>query len=164
MKHSSRWILVCLAAAAVVIGLRALIPTDEQRIRKLLTRLAQEASVGSEDKPLTDLAAANRLADFFAPEFQVNVSGSGIPDLNVSERAELVQAILAARSRRQSIKAELLDPQVIQLDPARAVVETTARVQATGEPDPFVEELRFTLVKIEGRWRVQKVENLRTFE
>ena len=156
------WILALVGAVLVV--LRAAWPSDERRIQKLLANLAREASTPAQGRALSDLAAANRVADYFAPEFQIRVSGFGAPDVAIDDRGELVQAVLAARGRQQVVKIDLLDPQMAEKGPGRAVVEATARAQVSGEREPFVAEVRFTLVKLEARWRVQKIENARTFE
>lgn len=158
-------LVVALAVVGVAwAALRGCWPSDERRIQKLLASLARDASVPAQGGALSDLASANRIADHFAPEFQINVSTPGAPDVAISDRAELVQAVLAAKGRQQGWKIELLDPQTVELGPASGVIEATVRAQASGEREPFVAEVRFTLVKIEARWRVRKVENVRTFE
>jgi hypothetical protein len=156
------WVLVLAGAALAT--LRVGWPSEERRIQKLLANLAQEASAPAQGRALSDVAAANRIADYFAPEFELNVNAPGAPDVSISHRSELVQAVLAARSRHPGVKIDLLDPQTVELTPPSAVVDATVRAQAPGEREPFVAEMRLTLVKIEARWRVRKVENVRTFE
>ena len=163
----NRWrrLIVALALfGAALAGLRAYAPSDERRIQRLLANLATEASRPAQGKALANLAAANRLADYFAPEFQINVTASGVPDLAINDRGELVQAIVAARARQGSVKVALLDPRTIELRVGTAVVEATAKAQNTGEPEPLIAMLRFTLAKLEGRWRIQRIESVRPFE
>jgi hypothetical protein len=156
------WTLVL--AGAVLVTVWGWLPSDERRIQKLLASLAEEASTPAQGRALSDLASANRIAEYFAPEFEINVSVPGAPEVSISQRSELVQAIVAARGQQQGGKIELLDPQTVELVPPAAVVDATVRAQARGERDPFIAELRFTLVKTETGWRVQKVVNARTFE
>jgi len=139
-------------------------PSDERRIHKLLTRLADEASVPARGGALADLSAANRIADAFAPAFEISLNVPGAPEVSISHRSELVQAVMTARSRQQGATIALLDPQTIKLAPASAVVEATVRAQAAGESEPFVAEVRFTLVKLDARWCVSRVETIRSFE
>jgi len=161
---SSKVIWIIVLAGILLAVLRLGWPSDERRIQKLLAGLAEEASAPAQGRALSDVAAANRLADYFAPEFEINVSAPGAPDVSISQRSELVQAVLAARGRQQGVQIDLLDPQTVELAPPTAVVDATVRAQAAGEREPFVVEIRFTLVKIEARWRVRRVENVRTFE
>jgi hypothetical protein len=159
-----RLILAVVLLGAAMAGLRLCVPSDEQRVRRLLADLAKEASTPARGKTFAHLAAANRVADFFAPEFQINITASGVPDLAISDRGELVQTVLAAKARQESVSVEFLDPRMIELAARAAVVEATAKAQVASEREPFVAMLRFALVKLDGRWRVQKIESLRTFE
>lgn len=139
-------------------------PDDEARIRKLLDALAREANVPAQGRTVADLAAANRLANLFAPGLQIQINLAGAPDVNVGSRSELVQLTLAAKSHASPFSVALLDPRILNLGTTSAVADATARATVSGEPEPVVAELRFHLVKIEARWRVQSVQNTRTFE
>jgi len=163
MKWRRFFVVAALGGVALAI-LNGWWPSDDKRILRLLTSLAREASAPAQGRTLSDLAGANRVADHFAPEFQINVHVPGEADVSISDRAELVQAVLAAKSRQRDLQIELLDPQTIDLGPASAVIEATARVQVSGEREPYVIEIRFTLVRIEARWRVRQIENVQTFE
>jgi len=155
------WVALALTGA---VALWVWMPSDERRIQKLLARLTSEINEPAQGSALANLAAANRFADLFAPGFQVRVNVPGAPDLNLSARSELIQAYVDAKNQRRSIQAELLDPRTIQLAAEEAVVEATARAQVSGESELFVAELRFTLVKVDRRWRIRDVESIRTFE
>lgn len=156
--------LLLALAAVCAAALYFWMPSDERRIHRLLTRLASEISTTAQGGTFAELKAANRVADLFAPEFQIQVNVSGAPELNLSERGELIQLFLNARSRHRSIKVDLLDPQTVRLGSREAVVEATGRAQVSGENEIWVAELRFTLVKVDGRWRIREVESIRTFE
>lgn len=164
MSNPRRLILLLVCVGISVAVLRACLPSDERRIQKRLAALAEEVATPAQGKALADLAAANRLADFFAPEFQIQVAVSGAPDLAIDNRGELVQTILAAKSRTRSLKVALLDPRMIELGAGTAMVEATARAEVADEPEPLIAELRFSMLKVDGRWRVRKVENVKTFE
>jgi len=92
------------------------------------------------------------------------VTVPGAPDVAVSDRAELIQTIAAAKGRTRQVEVRFLDPQIVELGPASAVIEATAQARVSGDPELYVVEIRFTLVKLEGLWRVRQVENVPTFE
>lgn len=164
VNKTLKWLVLVALLGTAVATRSAWMPSDERRIQRLLSSLAREVSLPANDKPLADLAAANRIAGFFASPFRINVTVAGGPDVALTERSELVQTVLAARNRRTAIRVELLDPQTVELNRTNAVIEATARAQVGGEPEPVVAELRFVLVKLEAGWRVREVENVRTFE
>lgn len=159
-----KYLLALALGGAVLAVLRGCWPSDEKRILRLLTSLAREASAPAQGRTLSDLAAANRVADHFSPDFRIDIHVPGGPDVAIDNRAELIQTVLAAKGRQQDVQIELLDPQTIDLGPASAVIEATARTQVSGEREPYVIEIRFTLVKMEARWRIRQVENIQTFE
>ncbi|HNQ88765.1 MAG TPA: hypothetical protein PKM73_09140 [Verrucomicrobiota bacterium] len=164
MAFSRKTFVIAVLVAAFIALVRLLAPNDEARIRKLLDTLAREASVPAQGKPVTDLAAANRLANLFAPGLQIQINLAGAPDVSVGSRTELVQLTLTAKSHASPFTVDLLDPRIFNLGSTSAVVDATARATVSGEPDPVVAELRFHLVKVEARWRVQSVQNTPTFE
>ncbi len=163
MKWSKLLLALALGGAAFA-GLRGCLPSDQKRILRLLTSLAEDVSAPAQGRTLADLAAANRVADHFAPGFQIQVTVPGAPDVAVSDRAELIRTIAAAKGRTRQVQVRFLDPQTVELGPASAVIEATAQAQVSGDPELYVVEIRFTLAKLEGRWRVRQVENVPTFE
>ena len=163
MKWRKLLLVVALGGVALA-GLRTCVPSDEKRIVRLLTSLAEDVSAPARGGTLSDLAAANRVADHFAPGFQIHVVVPGAADVVVSDRAELIQMVVAARGRAREVKVRFLDPQTVELGPASAVIEATAQAQVSGDSELHVIEIRFSLVKVEGRWRVRGIENVPTFE
>jgi hypothetical protein len=47
-------------------------------------------------------------------------------------------------------------------DKQSAVADLTVQANISGEPDPIVQEMKFTLRKIDGRWLITRVETVRT--
>lgn len=161
------WNKYGLLLAAVVVGavvLRALIPSDERRVHALLARMVHEINQESGRGAFSDLAAANRVADYFGPEFEIRINATGAPELDICDRSELIQVLLHARKSRRGVKIALLDPHTVRISKTNAVLEATGKAEVSGNTDVFVSELRFTLVKIDRRWRIRKVESIRTFE
>ncbi len=163
MKWGKLLLVLALGGAAFA-ALRGCLPSDQKRILRLLTSLAEDVSAPAQGRTFADLAAANRVADHFAPGFQIQVAVPGAPDIAISDRAELIQTIAAAKGPTRQVKVRFLDPQTVELGPASAVIEATAQAQVSGDPELHVIEIRFALVKWDGRWRVRQVENVPTFE
>src|SRR6185437_2531865 len=69
----------------------------------------------------------------------------------------------AALRNLSSLKVELLDPNLaLSPDKQSAVVDLTARVKLPEERDFIVQEMKFTLKKINGAWLIIRVETVRT--
>jgi hypothetical protein len=162
-----RWFQIALWLAVgglVLLAVRQLLPNDEKRIRKTLLELADKASAPGSGRALDHLAAAAEVAAFFAPQFEINIETTGV-DLAISERAELIQTVVSARSLPRSARIEFLDIVVnVGTDNKVATAELTARVAISGERDSIVAELRFEMIKLERRWLIRRIETMRTFQ
>lgn len=164
MKKWHKHLVLLVALVVGAMALRALIPSDERRVHALLAQMVREINEQSRGGTFSDLAVANRVADYFGPEFEIRINATGAPELDISDRSELIQMLLSARKSRRGVKVSLLDPQTVGISKTNAVVEATGKAEVSGETDVFVSELRFTLVKIDRRWRIRRVETIRTFE
>ena len=78
-------------------------------------------------------------------------------------RDEITQAAMGARSGVSALKVEFLDVTVI-VGPDRqsAVADLTAKAQVPGDKDFTVQELKFTLKKMDGEWLITRVETVKT--
>jgi hypothetical protein len=47
-------------------------------------------------------------------------------------------------------------------DKQSAVADLTVEANISGERDPMVQEMKFTLQKIDGKWLITRVETVRT--
>src|SRR5512135_3538535 len=101
-----------LAASIVVAGFwawRWLFPGPEQVIRKELAQLAAAASISPNEAPLTKLAKAQQLSNFFANDAQVRVDIPGRQNQAFNGKEEIQQAAIGARALLNSLKVHLLD-------------------------------------------------------
>jgi hypothetical protein len=164
MKIALRFILL---AALVALGAWlwfVLFPSPEKVIRQRLTELARTASFSSNESDLARLAAARSLAGFFSTNVEVNVDLPRFAQRSFLDRDEITQIALAASSRAGGLRVKFPDINVtVASDKQSAVADLTVEVDVSGEPDRIVQEMKFTLQKIDGRWLITRVETVRTF-
>jgi hypothetical protein len=157
-------ILLFAALAALGIWLwTVLFPSPEKVIRRRLTELARTVSSSSNEGDLTRLAAARSVAGFFSTNVELNVALPELDRHNSVDREEITQAALFARSKAGGLKVKFPDIN-ITVAPGRqsAEVDLTVIATVTGERDSFVQEMKFTLHKIDGQWLITRVETVRT--
>ncbi|MCX8107382.1 MAG: hypothetical protein N3G20_01110 [Verrucomicrobiae bacterium] len=163
----SKWSKGIALLVTVVCGLALvsiLLRSDERRIISLLDEMVREINSQKKGSYLANLATANRIADFFDTDFEIQIEAAGTPELHITERSELIQVLLRAKNWSQKIRVELLDPRFLEVTSVGAVVDATGKAQVSGQDDIFVSELRFSLVKTDGRWRIRKVQTVPTFQ
>lgn len=157
-------LLVC----AVLGGLGALLyrklfPSDETLVRRLLDVVAAAASVTPDEKPITRLGKAAQLAGQFADTVVLNIDLAGLQGRTIQGRDELIQLVAGARANLTETTVEFLDANVT-VEGDRAQVHTTAFARISGQSDPTVQELKMGLAKTDGRWRIDRVETVRTLK
>ncbi len=155
-----------LAAALVALGVWlwfVLFPSPEKVIRKRLTGLARTASFSSNEGNLARLTAAQNLAGFFATNVEININVPGRIQHNFLGRDEIKEAVLGARSTLGGLKVQFPDINItVTPDKQSAVADLTVEARVSGEQDLIVQEMKFTLQKIDGEWLVTHVETVRT--
>ena len=155
-----------LLAALIVAGIwgwRILFPGAEQVIRKQLNDLAKAASFRANEGPLAKLSNAQKLTTFCTSDVEITVEGPGRSPQTFSGREELVQTAAGIRSFVGSMTVEFLDT-TITVVPGQpiAFANLTLKVNASGEKDFLVQELKFTFKKIDGHWLISRVETVKT--
>jgi hypothetical protein len=153
--------------AVLVAGIflwRALLPNDEKIIRKRLTDLAVTASFAPNESPLARLSNSQWFASFFTPDADIVADVPGHSSQTFAGRDEIAQAAFAARSYTSGFSVKFLDI-VVKLDPSKqtAAAEFTARGQLNGEKDSWVQEIKLTMKKVDGKWLIVHAEAAKTF-
>ena len=158
-----RLVLLAVVAALGVWAWVALHPSAERVIRKQLEGVARAVSFGPKEGNLARLVRAERLGDFFSTNVDVEIEVPGREEHRMAGRAEIQQAALAARASAQSLSVAFPDVTVIMnADRESAVADATLQARVGGETDLIVQEVKFTLRKIDGEWLIVKVETVRT--
>jgi hypothetical protein len=157
------WRLVALAVLAGlgVWGWQVLFPRPEQVIRKRLNSLAHTASFSGSEGNFVKVAKAQALTALCTPDVEIVVDVPGYPHQELHGSAELLQAAAAARAFRQGFNVQFFDIVAnVAPDQKSAIADLTARVDVPHERDFSVQELRFNLKKVDGKWLVSHVETV----
>ena len=163
MKTVFRFILLAALVALGVWLWFVLFPSPEKIIRQRLTELARTASFSSGEGDLARLAAAQKLAGFFATNVEVDINVPGRVQHPFVGRDEIKQAALGARSTLRGLKVTFPDISVM-VAPGKqsAVADLTVEVNIAGERDSIVQEMKFTFRKTDDGWLITRVETVRT--
>ncbi len=165
MKIGIRLVLVALVAAAGVWLWGVLFPNPEQVIRKRLADTARAASFAPGESYLSRLSAAQRLSGFFATNVEVSIEVPGHQEREWTGREEILQAALGARATLASLSVTFPDV-ILVIAPGKesATADLTAEARMPGEPDPFVQEMKFNLIKVGSEWLITRVQTVQTLE
>jgi len=158
MKMVLRLVLLAAFVAAGVWLWTMLFPGPEKIVRERLARAASEASFQSGENPLVSAARAETLAGFFSTNVELNINLSEHGRHNFAGRDEIIQAAAGVRSAVSSLKVEFPDMSItVGPDKLSAVADVVVQVQAAGNKDFYVQEMKFTCQKIGGEWLITRV-------
>lgn len=153
-------------AAIIALGVWlwfVLFPSPEAVIRNQLVKLARDVSFSPDENNLVKLAGAQRVADFFSTNGEVNLDAPGHEEHNFMGRDQIAQAVLVSRSTVSGLTVKFPDVNVtLAPDKQSATADVTVEASVPGEKDLIVQEMKFTFEKSEGKWLIQKVETVRT--
>jgi hypothetical protein len=162
MKIFFRLVLLAAIIAAAIWLWTILFPGPEKIIRKRLVQVAAEASFNSGENPFVIAARSENLASRFSTNVEVNLNAPGYERLEFSGRAEITQAAAGARMHLSGLKVEFPDVSLtVGPDKQSAVADVAVKVQAAGQKDIYVQEMKFTFQKIGGDWLITRVETVR---
>ena len=157
---------IAVIAAVLLAGFwiyRILFPSDERLIRQLLAEAAETAEVKQNENPLFKIAGANKLIGYFSPDVVLKLDVPGVDTRTLDSADEIRQAITAARASLQEARFQFNEVQVnVGADSKSATAQFVAIAYLNGSGDPLVQELRMQLRKIDRRWRISRVETVKT--
>lgn len=158
-----RIVLLVTLGAGVFWCWQYLFPGPEVLIRKQLAQLAAAASIAPNEAPLAKLAKAQRVAELFARDAQVNVEVPGKSDQTFSGREEVQQAALGARALLNTLQVTFVDVNVaLATDKSSAITHLTATANLPGEKLPEVQELEIGFTNVDHAWLINKVQTVKT--
>jgi hypothetical protein len=164
MKIAFRLLLLAAALALGVWLWTVLFPAPEKVIRQRLIKLARTVSFSGNESQIMRLAGARNLAGFFSTNIEINIDVPGRVHHGFMGREEITQAALAARSGTGSLTVKFPDIEVtVAPDRQSAVADLTLEANIPGEPNPIVQEMKFTWQKTDGEWLITRVETVHTF-
>jgi hypothetical protein len=157
------WRVILLAAVLAVgwFGWRRFFPPPETVIRKRLTELAKSASFTPNESPLAQGANLLKATSFLKPDVVVTIDVRGQSQQTYTDRDTLMLAAGVLRQALGSLQVEFVDMNVaVAPDKKAAVVNLTAKGKTRG--DLQVQELKFTMEKINGDWLISRIETVKT--
>ena len=160
--------IVQIALVIAVIGLAfwlwtTLFPTPEKIIRSRLNAFAKAVSFKSGSGLLSKAYDAQKAADFFTEDVDVEMNLAGYEPVLLHGRDDVLQVALGARAKLMSLKVEFPDMNVT-IDPGgqTAKVNLTGKATVPGERDISAQEFNFLLKKIDGKWLIYRIESVKT--
>lgn len=162
MKNVLRVVLVLAVAALGVWLWLVLFPSPEKVIARQFEKLARDASVQPGAGYLPRMVGAQKVGGFFSTNVEINIDLPGRQQHGTMSRDDIVQAVLAAHSAG-GLTVKFPDINVmVGADKETAQADITVEAQVPGEQDMMVQEMKFTLRKINGKWLITRVQTVRT--
>ena len=154
-----------LALVALIAGgtwlVFALRPNEEKIIQRRLEELARAASFRAGESPLVALGAVQTLRGFFTADVSIRARLGSLGERTVEGLDELTELIAGARQGVAGADFKFTAARVeVAADHESAVVLSALQYRLGAERSADACDLRFTLRKIDGRWRIAKVETV----
>ena len=163
MKQIFRWLLLAALLALGVWLWTVCFPSPEKVIRRRLLNLARTVSSVPGEGDLARLAAANSVAGYFSNHVELKLTVPELSQRDSLDREEIVQLVVLARSRAGGLKVTFPDIKVtVAPDRQSAAADVTVQANVAGERVPQLQEMKFTLRRMDGQWLIIRVETVQT--
>jgi hypothetical protein len=163
MKIVFRLILFAVLVALGVWLWTVLFPGPEKVIRRRLLDLARTVSCSANENDLFRLAAARNVAGYFATNVELKVALPELGQRNSIEREEISQLAYAVRARAGGLQVTFPDINVtVAPDKQSAVANLTVEANASGWRERLLQEMKFTLRRVDGQWLITRIETVQT--
>jgi hypothetical protein len=164
LKLAKRLLVLIGLALLVWVGLQYF-TSDEQRIKSLLPKLATTASVKADENLIGRALKAERVIGFFADSVSLEIEGPRDVMPKIETKTDIQQSMMALYQQTRDFDLKFLDILVkVADDKQSASVFTTALVRATGETQPYGQELKIKFDKVQGRWLIKRIEAIQTIQ
>jgi hypothetical protein len=159
---------VVIAGVVLATGIIAFVifsQTEEAKVKKQFSVLAEKVKKTEKETPLVAAAKANSIKELFADTCTVHAPAYSFSrDISTQDLPPLV---LTARSRYSEISLEFYDLVIEFPEEGTAQVNLTARIEGTLTTGTYVDdvhELRCKLQKTEGIWLLKEIEVVEVLE
>jgi len=140
-----------------------LFPSPERVFAGQFEKLAHAASVQPGEGYLARMFGAQTAGGFFSTNVEVNIDMPGHRQQTTMSRDDIVQAMMAMHVSG-GLTVKFMDISVdVGADKQTAQADMTVEARVPGEQDMMVQEIKFTLRKIDGKWLIIRVQTVRTF-
>ena len=138
--------------------------TEEDRVRRVIQGMARDASFTGSEGNIARLAKVESLAAAFTPDAELHVDQVVPIESAVTGRDVIKGMLLASLPAIRAVRVEVHDVQVTleSDDAARAVLTASARAGG-GKGEFNAQEFEFRLARVEGQWRVRRIETVLGF-
>ena len=156
-------VLVLLAALAAGGGFWywRTVNSDERKIVRVLEECAETAGFRQGEAPAGAFLKLRKLEELLTPEVDATIRIQGRTYRERLPRKEIIQRLAGVRKMTSYLDIELSDLAVTVTGDAAAADASVKLESANGGVDKYrdsaVEEVRFTLTKTDGKWRVAAV-------
>jgi len=165
MKIAFRLVLFAAVAGLGFWLWTVLFPSQEKVVLKKIAGLAANANFNSTDGNISRAAKASSVISAFAVDAEVILDVAGVGSHTMSGRDEIREAVMGGFGNAPSLKVQFMDASArVGADKQTAQVTCTARVSTGDSKDFGIQELRFQLKKIDGDWRITKLETVKTLQ
>lgn len=164
MRRVAKSILWVTALALVLWALTQLIPSEAKRIQKRLHYVAGLITHAGKDGTLARMGRLDALRGCLTADVEVALEAPGLGSHTLHGRDEVLAQASAVVLAGVGVNVQFDDIVVKLTDRHDATADLTATVTVTGERDFGLQELRFTLRKVEAKWVISRVQSLKTFE
>ena len=161
MKTALRLIFLVAVLAGGIWLWRELFPPPEKVIAARLEKMARAASVQPGEGTLLRIADAHKVGDYCASNVDISIDLPHHQHHALASRDDIVQGLTLAKTQG-GLTVKFHDILVtIGPDGTTADAEVTIEAHVTGESDVIIQQMKFTLQKIDGQWLVTKVQTVR---
>lgn len=165
MKITFRIVLLAVAAGLGFWLWTILFPSPEKQVLKKISSLAETATLSADDGNITRAGKVSNLIGFFSADAQIVLDIPGMGHGTLNGRDEIREAAAGGFTRLKSLNVKFLDatPKV-SADKQSAEVNCTAEVRMDSSKELGVQELLFYFKKLDGEWRITRVESVKTLQ
>lgn len=138
-------------------------PSEEQQVRKHLAQTAKAASFSGTEGTLSQIGGVTEFIGCFTPDVELDFDLPRQGRVTVQGRDEIMAIAAQVRRYTSALKVEFLDVSVkLAQDHESASAVLTARAEIPTDKDFSVQEMKFTLKRINRRWIINRVETVKT--
>lgn len=160
-----KWVIRAVLLATVGWVAWAVWPNDARQIRKLIGQLAADVSFSPRDGNIARLASIEATVAHLTADAELQVDTAGFPARTLNGREEIREVVAMSRQAAEGIQVEVFDI-VVTLGPGEgeATAALTASARSGATELVAAQEFVFRLRKVDRRWRVQRIQAVRTLQ
>jgi hypothetical protein len=135
-------------------------PPDEKVIRGLLEQVAAKATIKPGEGNFARMKAVSDLVGYFATDVAIALEGVPGEAREIQGVGSLRELAVAARTQLRFAEVSFQDI-FVEVDPGRdtATARAIGRARISGMDQPWYQELKVSLRKVDGNWKIARVES-----